>query len=71
MDEEVILKTIDALDHLKILIKETQRKEDKRIWKNIHSPLSLNDGLNQLTKNELDDIRKHLNIRNVSQLKKS
>lgn len=71
MDEEVILKTIDALDHLKILIKETQRKEDKRIWKNIHSPFSLNDGLNQLTKNELDDIRKHLNIRNVSQLKKS
>lgn len=70
-NKKAILKAAEELHQLKLLLEETQQKADKKIWQNIGLPFTLKEGLNRLTKNELDDIRKQLNIRNASQLRKA
>lgn len=47
-----------------------QEKRDQRLWKEVSLPSGLGDVLENLTKGELDDIRKTLDIRGVSSLKK-
>ena len=56
-------------------LKETQReleeKQEKRFWKERSIPFTLHEGLNTYTKDELDEIRKSLQIKNASSLKKA
>lgn len=47
------------------------QKQAQKQWRKIPFPLSLHDALNKYTKSELDTIRKYLEIKNASNLKKA
>ncbi|WP_175631972.1 Rho termination factor N-terminal domain-containing protein [Virgibacillus siamensis] len=59
-----------ALDGLKEMRDDMEKKEAERIWRDINVPISLYDALSRLTKDELTEIRKKLDIKNASSLKK-
>ncbi|KAA0549802.1 hypothetical protein FZW96_00160 [Bacillus sp. BGMRC 2118] len=59
-----------ALQGLQKLKNDTEEKEYKRFWSDIQIPFSLTEGLRQYPKHELDTIRKKLEIKNASSLKK-
>ncbi|WP_161949646.1 SEC-C metal-binding domain-containing protein [Bacillus dakarensis] len=46
-------------------------KKDQRIWSKITVPISMNEALSSLNKSDLDQIRRHLKIKNASSLKKA
>ncbi|WP_139344959.1 SEC-C metal-binding domain-containing protein [Virgibacillus pantothenticus] len=50
---------------------ERLKKQSKKQWQEILFPLTLHDALNRYTKAELDTIRKKLDIKNASSLKKA
>ncbi len=64
-----------ALSSVMTRVKEDQKKKEeqqyKKNWSEIKIPFSLIEGLNKLTKSELDDIRKSLQIKGASGLKKA
>src|SRR5665647_1083241 len=74
MDNNIDKKTSDAL--LKALssaqdyISQLQAKREQRLWKVTNIPVRLFDALIMLPKTELDKIRKNLNLKNLSALKK-
>ncbi|WP_216829684.1 YecA family protein [Alkalihalobacterium elongatum] len=49
---------------------QEQQKREQKLWKKTNLPCKLLDTLNSLTKNELDPIRKNLEVKNASSLKK-
>lgn len=61
---------MNALDNAKKDRARMEQKEMERIWRDIQVPTSLYDALARLTKDELTNIRKKLEIRNASSLKK-
>ncbi|MEH7440607.1 SEC-C metal-binding domain-containing protein [Neobacillus drentensis] len=50
--------------------RELQIKREKQLWKEIETPCNLNDVLSLLKKNELDSIRKRLDLKGLSSLNK-
>lgn len=71
MDQEVQEKLTEALAGLREAERNAAEKREEKFWKDMEIPFTLHDGLNKYTKNELDDIRKHLEIKNASSLKKA
>ncbi|WP_453990912.1 SEC-C metal-binding domain-containing protein [Bacillus nitroreducens] len=51
--------------------KQREEKLDKKFWSEMTIPFSLGEGLNTYTKSELDAIRRYLEIKNASSLKKA
>ncbi|WP_102345828.1 SEC-C metal-binding domain-containing protein [Bacillus sp. Marseille-P3661] len=60
-----------ALEGLKDFSREQEEKRNKKYWSEIKVPFTLHEGLSKFTKYELDEIRKSLNIKNASSLKKA
>lgn len=67
-EEQAILNLIEGMNKLK---GDALKREEMKRWKPIEVPLPLNNALNRLTRNELDSIRKKLEIKNSSSLKKA
>ena len=67
-DEQILLQ---ALETLHDETEKMREKEAKKIWSEISLPFTLHAGLLRYTKDELHEIRKRLNIRNASSLKKA
>ncbi|MBM7660323.1 hypothetical protein JOC85_001090 [Bacillus mesophilus] len=66
--KKALKKMLHGLQDMK---KEQDEKVHKRHWGVIKIPFTLQEGLGTYTKNELDDIRKKLDVKNVSSLKKA
>ena len=75
MDEKIDKKTeaalIRAMENAKIYSQQLQENKEKRLWKKVDLPCSLNDTLNGLTKAEMDIIRRNYDFKNLSALKKN
>ncbi|MFD2630111.1 SEC-C metal-binding domain-containing protein [Oceanobacillus kapialis] len=61
--EEAFKNVISELDEMKI-------KVTKKYWNEMKVPLSLKEGLSRYTKDELDQIRKHLRLKGISNRRK-
>jgi hypothetical protein len=70
-DKELENTMLQALSGLKELQREQEEKQDKKHWSKIDVPFTLQEGLNKYTKYELDEIRKSLQIKGASSLKKA
>ncbi|MCT2535512.1 SEC-C metal-binding domain-containing protein [Aquibacillus koreensis] len=66
--EKNMLKALTGLNDLSR--KEKEKREQKR-WATLNVPFSLDEVLSKYTKHELDTIRKKLDIKNASSLKKA
>ncbi|MBM4761796.1 SEC-C metal-binding domain-containing protein [Bacillus sp. B15-48] len=72
MDNKQTLNALtNALDGLKETTKRNQERWHQKVWSEISIPLTLHEGLTKQTKSELDGIRKRLEIKNASSLKKA
>ncbi|MCM3163282.1 hypothetical protein KDJ21_018895 [Metabacillus litoralis] len=65
--EDAMLNMIAGVKNFR---KQEEEKQYKKYWSEIKVPFSLKEGLGKYTKYELDEIRKTLQIKNVSNLKK-
>lgn len=74
MDEKIDNKTKDALlgalERAKAFSQQLQNKREQRLWKEINNSCKLTDAINRLSKDEMDKIRKNLDLKNLSSLKK-
>jgi hypothetical protein len=68
LNEKAVAKVIDAFGKMK---DDLQEKAEAKRWKKIHHPFTLADALNRLTKADLDDLRRQLDIQGASSLKKA
>jgi hypothetical protein len=71
IDEELENTMLQALSGLKELRRDQVEKQDKKHWSKIDVPFSLQEGLSKYKKYELDEIRKSLQIKGASSLKKA
>ncbi|ASK64491.1 hypothetical protein CFK37_19820 [Virgibacillus phasianinus] len=71
MDKNVEDQMKQTLDGLKDDRRKFEEEQFNKFWAEISVPLTLQNGLNKYTKNELGEIRKHLGIKNASNLKKA
>jgi len=65
--QDAMLNMLAGLKDYRI---QEEEKQYKKYWSEIKVPFSLKEGLGKYTKYELDEIRKTLQIKNVSNLKK-
>ncbi|ULT54838.1 SEC-C domain-containing protein [Neobacillus drentensis] len=70
MDKETYEKLQGALESLKEMTQKNQQKQELKMWTNLAVPLTLNDALSGYSKDDLSDIRRRLEIKGASQLKK-
>lgn len=61
---------IGALEKAKNGIQKIQERRERSLWKNVNVPCTLYDALNNLTKYQMDTIRKNYGFKNLSSLKK-
>lgn len=62
---------IAVLDAISKMDSDLQEKREKVLWKEIDVPFTLNEGLNKYTKDDLTDIRRYLDLKNASSLRKA
>ena len=70
-DAELEKSMKQALAGLKEFREEKEKKQYRKFWADIKLPLTLDEGLKRYTKDELDKIRKTLEVKNASNLKKA
>jgi hypothetical protein len=70
IDKDTYEKILGALEGLKEMTKKTQQKQALKIWSDIIVSIKLKDALTRLSKDELSNIRKRLEIKNASHLNK-
>lgn len=70
-DNGLIEEMNQVLSGLEKLIKDREKRMDKKHWSEIKVPFTLNEELSKYTKNDLDSIRKNLQIKNASGLRKA
>ena len=70
IDKKTVGKVILALEGLNEMTRKVQERTDKKNWSTLSLPLSFHDELTKLTKDDLNKIRKDLDIKNASSLKK-
>ncbi|PFO01228.1 hypothetical protein COJ85_17580 [Bacillus sp. AFS076308] len=70
IDKETYEKLQGALEDLREMTWKNQQKRELKMWSDIFIPLTLNDVLTRFSKDELSAIRKRLEIKGASQLKK-
>jgi hypothetical protein len=66
--EKALTKTLQALHKMN---NDLAEREAAKRWKAIDVPMTLKESLNRLAKSDLDSIRKKLEIKNASSLKKA
>jgi hypothetical protein len=71
IDNELEKVMTQALLGLKEFGRQQDEKQYKKHWSNIHVPFSLSEGLSTYSKGELDEIRKSLQLKGASSLKKA
>ena len=71
IEKELKQGMLNMLEGLKYTQRNIDEKEYKKHWSKISVPLTLHEGLSTYTKSDLDDIRKNLEIKNASGLKKA
>ncbi|WP_423409038.1 SEC-C metal-binding domain-containing protein [Heyndrickxia sp. MSNUG] len=71
MDQKTINTLINAMERAKAHNQELKMKWEDKLWKQVDEPYRLIDALPMLTKDELDNIRKKLELSGVSTLKKA
>lgn len=70
LDKETYEKLQGALEALKKMTEKNQQKQELKMWSDITVPLTLNDALTRYSKDDLSAIRRRLEIKGASQLKK-
>jgi hypothetical protein len=70
MDEQIMEALLEAMDRAKGYGAELIRKREAKLWEEINVPCRLEEIINRLTRNEMDSIRKHWGLKNLSALKK-
>lgn len=70
MDQKTQKALLEALARAKEYSRQLQDKREQRLWKETNIPAELSDVLSKLSKNELDQIRQNLGLKNLSALKK-
>lgn len=70
MDEQVMEKLVEAMARAKSFRVAQELKREARLWAEINVPCRLKEVLSGLTKNEMDAIRKYLDLKNLSTLRK-
>jgi len=68
LKEKDAKKVIKALTEIK---KDVEKNHEKRYWSEIKVPFTLSEGLSNYTKDELVHIRKFLDLKNASSLRKA
>jgi hypothetical protein len=71
MDKQLEKGFVKIFNGLKKLEREIEKKQYQKHWMERKVPFSLSEGLSSFTKADLDDIRRKLDIKNASSLKKS
>ncbi|MDQ1002962.1 hypothetical protein QFZ28_003362 [Neobacillus niacini] len=71
MDKQLEKGLVKMLNGLKTLERDMEEKQYQKHWVERKVPFTLFEGLSSFTKADLDDIRKKLDIKNASSLKKS
>ncbi|MDQ6596264.1 hypothetical protein E2K98_23600 [Bacillus salipaludis] len=71
MDKQLEEGLLKALSGLKKVSKDIEVKQDQKHWGNLNVPVTLQEQLGKMTKSELDNIRKNLELKGVSSLKKA
>ncbi|RDW15427.1 YecA family protein [Oceanobacillus chungangensis] len=71
IDKELKQDKLIMLDGIKYTQSNIDEKQNKKYWSKISVPLTLHEGLSTYTKVDLDEIRKNLDIKNASGLKKA
>lgn len=62
---------LDAIQKAKADEQKWQERREQRFWRQINFPMTLAEAVNTLTKSEMDKIRKKLDLKNLSALKKA
>ena len=70
MDKETYEKLQGALEGLREMTRKNQQKQELKMWSDISVPLKINDALTRYSKDDLNAIRRRLEIKGASQLKK-
>lgn len=70
-DDKTSTQIIEAVNRAKSFAAKQQMRYEAKLWAPIQAPLDLKQALSRLTKDELDTIRKNLDIKNISSLKKA
>ncbi|WML26333.1 hypothetical protein RCG22_01410 [Neobacillus sp. OS1-33] len=70
MDKKTMNKLLGALERMNETAQKMQQSKELKIWSDISVPITLKEALSRLTKDELSDIRKNLEIQGASALKK-
>jgi SEC-C motif len=70
MDKKTEKQLLGALDRLKETSRKMKQQKELKNWSEISVPFSLKNALERLSKDELSDIRKRLEIKSASHLKK-
>lgn len=70
MDQKTQKALLEALARAKEYSRQLQDKREQRLWKETNILAELSDVLSKLSKNELDQIRQNLGLKNLSALKK-
>ncbi|MGM0904011.1 MAG: SEC-C metal-binding domain-containing protein [Bacillota bacterium] len=66
--EKALTKTLEALQKMN---NDLEKRDEAKRWKPIDGSMTLKESLNRLAKSDLDSIRKKLEIKNASTLKKA
>ncbi|MED4225745.1 SEC-C metal-binding domain-containing protein [Neobacillus cucumis] len=69
-DKENYKKLLGALVGMKEMTRKSQEKRELKMWSDISVPLTIKDALSRLSKDELSEIRRKLDLKGVSHLKK-
>jgi hypothetical protein len=62
MDQKTINELKNAMERAKVHHQKLKMKWEDKLWKQVDEPYQLIDALPMLTKDELDNIRKHLEL---------
>lgn len=69
--KQVEKQLLHALARMQADVEKSKEKRDKKNWSPISLPITVKDGLNRYTKTDLDQIRRFLDIKGASSLKKA
>lgn len=61
---------LDALEKAKAYSQKLEERREQRLWRKISFPCTLSDAIHGLTREQMDRIRKNLELKNLSTLKK-
>ncbi|WP_066368480.1 SEC-C metal-binding domain-containing protein [Neobacillus fumarioli] len=70
IDTDSYEKVLEALEAVKETTRRIQQKKELKMWSDLSIPLTMKNALNRLSKDELNPIRKRLEIKGASHLKK-